>query len=208
MGLTEFLATYITKFIEWGGYWTLTLLMTMESIVLPVPSEAVMPFAGFLVASGKFSFVTVAIFSTIGSIIGSTLSYIAGYYGGKPFVLKFGKYLLLNEDHLHATEKFFHKFGDATVFIARFIPIVRHLSSIPAGVGRMSYWRFILMTAVGAFAWNCTLTWCGFFLKNNWNAVMKFSKIFDLLIILAIVALVVWFVWKRLSRMKKDKASA
>lgn len=206
MGLTEFLATYITKLIEKGGYLSVAIMMTMESMVLPLPSEAVMPFAGFLVANGRFSFIGVVIFATIGSMIGSWISYTAGYYGGKPFVHKFGKYLLLNMHHLETTEKFFKKYGDVTIFICRFIPVVRHLISIPAGTGRMNLVKFSLFTLVGAACWNSFLCFVGLTLKNNWETVMKYSKILDLVVIAGIIGLVGYFIYSQIWGKKKQKA--
>jgi len=169
MGITEFLVVYITAFINSTGYLSIFVLMTFESMVLPVPSEAVMPFAGFLVASGRFSFSGVIAVSTIGSIVGSTISYYVGSKGGRPLILKYGKYLLLNNQHLEMTEKFFTKHGDITIFISRLLPVVRHLISIPAGMGKMNIYRFLIYTIIGAAIWNGFLTWVGYVLKNNWG---------------------------------------
>jgi membrane protein DedA with SNARE-associated domain len=197
MGLTEWLAGYITKLIDWGGYLSVTILMTMESMVLPVPSEAVMPFAGFLVAEGKFTLLGAVLFSTIGSIIGSSISYVAGYYGGKPFVNKFGKYVFLNQHHLDTSEKFFNKYGEITIFICRFIPIVRHLISIPAGFARMNIFKFLVFTVAGAAVWNCFLTFIGSMLRQNWDVVMKYSKVLDVVVIAAIAGLILYILYKK-----------
>ncbi len=186
MGLTELLAESITKLINSGGYLSVSIMMMMESMVLPVPSEAVMPFAGFLVAENTFSFWLVVFYSTIGSIIGSLISYAAGYYGGKPFVARYGKYVFLNSHHLESTEKYFNKYGEATVFICRFIPVIRHLISIPAGIGRMNIIRFSVLTIIGAGFWNAFLCYIGKVLRNNWAVVMKYSRIIDILVILVI----------------------
>jgi membrane protein DedA with SNARE-associated domain len=180
--------------------------MTLESMVFPVPSEAIMPFAGFLVAEGKFSFVLVVIFSTLGSIIGSFISYVSGYFGGKPFVLKFGKYLLLNEHHLDTTEKYFTRYGEITIFICRFIPIVRHLISIPAGVGKMNLIRFSILTIVGAGLWNAFLCYVGMVLRQNWEEVMKYSKIIDIVVIVILAGLLGYFIYKQVQgRVNKNR---
>ncbi len=208
MGLTEFLATYITKIIDQIGYASVAFLMMLESMIFPVPSEAVMPFAGFLVFEGRFTFVLVVVFSTLGSIVGSLLSYVAGYYGGKPFVLKFGKYLLLNEHHLETTEKYFTKFGEVTIFICRFIPIVRHLISIPAGVGKMNLVRFSILTVIGAGMWNAFLCWVGMVLREKWEEVMKYSKVIDIVVIVILAGLLAYFIYKQIRgrQVKKNKA--
>ena len=206
MGLTEWLAGYITKLIEWGGYVSVTILMTMESMVFPVPSEAVMPFAGFLVAEGHFTFWGVVVASTVGSIVGSMISYVAGYYGGKPFVRRFGKYVFLNQHHLDTSEKFFNKYGEITIFICRFIPIVRHLISIPAGFARMNVVKFLIFTVVGAGIWNAFLTFAGSVLRQNWETVMKFSKILDIVVIAAILGFILFILYRKVWK-KRKKAS-
>lgn len=180
MGLTEFLAEHITRFIELAGYPGVTLLMMMESMVFPVPSEAVMPFAGFLIAQGKFTWLGVILASTVGSLIGSVLSYWIGRYGGNPFLKRYGRYFLLNETHLLKTEQFFKHYGEPTIFISRFIPIVRHLISLPAGLSRMKGWKFCLYTVLGAGLWNTFLAWVGYKLMQNWNTVIQYSETIDL----------------------------
>jgi membrane protein DedA with SNARE-associated domain len=200
MGVTEFLAGYITAFIDKTGYASVFVLMVMESMVFPVPSEAVMPFAGFLVAESRFSFAAVIIVSTFASIVGSLLSYWIGRYGGKPFIERFGKYLLLNQHDLAVTEKFFGKYGDITILICRFIPVVRHLISIPAGTGQMNLLKFSLYTIIGAGLWNSFLTVCGFYLRKNWEAVMEYSRIVDIAVLFILVGLVGLFVITHLKR--------
>lgn len=196
MGLTECLACYITLFIEKTGYIGVTILMTLESMVAPVPSEAVMPFAGFLISDGKFNFQAVILFSTLGSIIGSLISYYIGYYLGKPFVKKFGKLLLLNEHHLDVTEHFFNKYGEITIFFSRFIPVVRHFISIPGGVGRMNIFKFLLFTVIGAGLWNSFLTYVGFVLRNHWERILKYAKYADLAIIVLIILGCLFLIYK------------
>ena len=136
MGLTEALCYYNTLFINQCSYVGIFLLMALESMVAPIPSELVMPFAGFLIFTGQFTVAPVMVASTLGSIVGSLLSYGMGMLG-KPVVLRYGRYLLLNPHHLEWTEKFFLPHGGKTIFISRFIPVVRHLISIPAGLARM-----------------------------------------------------------------------
>ena len=135
MGVTQFLAENMMSFYETTGYVSVFILMVMESMIFPVPSEAVLPPAGLLISQGKFTFAGVIIASTFGSIVGSLLSYWIGISGGRPFIDKFGKYFLLDKKALVAGEKYFAKHGDITIFICRFIPVVRHLISIPAGFG-------------------------------------------------------------------------
>ncbi|EKD63088.1 MAG: hypothetical protein ACD_51C00346G0002 [uncultured bacterium] len=200
MGITEFLAEYITGFMESTGYITVFFGMIMESMVFPVPSEAIMPFAGFLIAEGRFSFLGVIGISTLGSIVGSLISYFIGLYGGRPFVNKFGKYVLLDQEELNLTERFFRKHGEATIFISRFIPVVRHLISLPAGLAKMNLWKFVILTVLGAGLWNAFLAYVGFYLKQNWEVVMKYSRIVDIVVLVILAVLVGMFVrrwWRK-----------
>jgi membrane protein DedA with SNARE-associated domain len=205
MGVTEFLATYITQFIHSVGYSSVFILMTMESMVFPVPSEAVMPFAGFLIAEKTFSFGGVLVISTLGSIFGSLISYYAGYYGGVPFVRKFGRYVMLDEEELEATHKYFNKYGDITILICRFVPVIRHLISIPAGTGKMNIVKFIMYTVIGAGIWNGFLAYAGMVLKSNWEMVMKYSKIIDIAVLAFLLLLVCLFVYRHLKKMAARK---
>ncbi len=190
------ITTFITAFIERVGYPGIVFLMALESMVAPVPSEAVTPFAGFLISTGQFTWLGVIFWSTVGSIIGSLLSYYAGAYGGRPLVEKFGKYLLLNNHHLEVTDRFFQKHGGSTVFWSRFIPIIRHLISIPAGIARMPIGKFLLLTTIGAGLWNAILTYIGFTLKEHWEVIGHYFKIADKIIIATTVILVMYWIWK------------
>ncbi|MCU0608327.1 MAG: DedA family protein [Chitinispirillaceae bacterium] len=200
MGITEFLAQYITAFIDKTGYFSVFVLMVMESMVFPVPSEAVMPFAGFLIEQGRFSWAVVIVASTLGSIVGSLLSYWIGRSFGKPFLEKYGKFFLINKDDLAATEKFFGRFGDPTIFVCRFIPVVRHLISLPAGMAKMNIVKFSIYTIVGAGIWNAFLAWAGFKLQENWEKIMHYDKAIDMAVLLLLVAGVVYFIVKHVKR--------
>ncbi|MCS7244574.1 MAG: DedA family protein [candidate division WOR-3 bacterium] len=203
MSITEALVNFFSKIIYEIGYIGVMVLMTMESMIFPVPSEAVMPFAGFLIYENKFTWMGVFTYSTLGSILGSSLSYIMGLYGGRAFVLKYGKYFLLEKEHLEFTERFFNKYGEITILISRFIPVVRHLISIPAGMARMNFYRFIVFTTIGASAWNMFLAYIGYILKSNWKEIMKYSKVIDIFVILALVGMVVYFVYHQISIRKR-----
>jgi len=206
MGITEFLAGYITQFIDATGYVSVFVLMTMESMIFPVPSEAVMPFAGFLIEKGRFTFPLTIFYSTLGSIVGSLLSYAIGRYGGKPFVRHYGRWFLLNEKDLELTERFFARRGDPAILICRFIPVVRHLISLPAGTGRMNLVKFSIFTIIGAGLWNAFLAVCGFYLKQRWETVMKYSGIVDLVVLVGLAALVFLFIYRHLRRGKVGSA--
>ncbi|HPI74179.1 MAG TPA: DedA family protein [bacterium] len=201
--ITEIISQYAVKILEAMGYWGAGLLMALESMIAPVPSEAVMPFVGFLVADGKWSLWASLLSTSLGSIVGSLISYYLGYYGGKPLVLKVGKYLLLDRHDLEMTENFFNKrSGVWTLFISRFIPVIRHFISIPAGIGRMPIGSFVIATVIGATLWNGFLLYLGLKLRENWQVVQKYSHQIDIGVVLFLVVLLGWFVHSRLQKRK------
>jgi len=195
MGITECLLNYNTQLICTLGYFGVFILMALESMIAPVPSELVMPFAGFLIVRGDFAAAPVILASSLGSITGSLLSYGMGMLG-KPVVLKYGRYLFLNPHHLEWTHAFFERHGGKTIFICRFIPVVRHLISIPAGLARMRLAPFIILTLLGATLWNGFLTYMGTLLQENWQLVQKYTHVLDILVIAALLAAGAYLVWK------------
>ncbi|MDR3639992.1 MAG: DedA family protein [Humidesulfovibrio sp.] len=199
--LTEVISHFAIQVLDSTGYAGAALLMALESMILPVPSEAVMPFVGFLVADGKWGLPQAILVTSLGSFLGSLISYLMGYYGGRPFVLKVGKYLLLDVHDLELTERFFHRTGGTwTLFFCRFIPVVRHLVSIPAGIGKMRFWSFTLATVLGATLWNSFLLACGFKLREHWEIVQIYRHHFDGLIVGMLAVTIVWYVWYKLKR--------
>jgi membrane protein DedA with SNARE-associated domain len=196
MGITEWIATTAVAFIKLTSYPGIFLLMVLESMVFPIPSEAVMPFAGFGIYDGTFTFTGVILASTLGSIVGSLASYAMGFYGGKPFIKRFGKYLLLDTHDLEITERFFAKRGELTIFISRFIPVIRHMISIPAGLGKMNIWKFIIYTILGAGMWNAFLTYVGFKLKSNWKEVMTYSHTIDIVVVGVLGLALMYYAYK------------
>ncbi|MDP2846745.1 MAG: DedA family protein [Humidesulfovibrio sp.] len=207
--LTETISRYAIQILETTGLAGAAFLMALESMIAPVPSEAVMPFVGFLVADGKWGLFEAILATSIGSFLGSYISYLMGYYGGRPFVLKVGKYLLLDVHDLEMTERFFQRKGSSlTLFASRFIPVVRHLVSIPAGIGKMRFWPFAIATTAGATMWNTFLLLCGFKLRENWEMVQTYRHQFDALIIGMLVVAVAWYVWYKLKRKRTLRAEA
>ena len=203
MGITESIAAFGTHIIGSIGYVGVFLLMVAESMVLPLPSEAVMPFAGFTVAEGTLSWAGVIAAATLGSIAGSLIGYAIGRFGGRPFLTRFGKYLLLDESDLEMTDRFFQRRGSLTILISRFIPVVRHLISIPAGISRMSLLPFCIFTVLGAGLWNSFLTWVGFELKKNWAAVLRYSHLIDIAVLILLAGLVVLYVLRHLLKRRR-----
>jgi membrane protein DedA with SNARE-associated domain len=196
--ITEIVSEMAVKVLNTTGYAGAAGLMALESMIFPLPSEAVMPFVGFQVADGKWNLWLAILSTSIGSIIGSLLSYAMGYYGGKPLVLRVGKYLLLNQRDLDRTEAYFHKkSGAMTIFVGRFIPVVRHFISIPAGIGKMPLVPFCIATLIGATIWNTFLLLLGKKLRDHWYVVQKYSHQVDIVIVVLIVIGAAWWYWHR-----------
>jgi membrane protein DedA with SNARE-associated domain len=189
------------------GYVGVLLAMAIESAMIPLPSELILPYAGFLVSDpaqlepltkGPWSFWIVVIAATIGNTIGSLIAYAIGAWGGRPFLERWGRYLLIRHHEIELAERFFDKYGSATAFFSRLLPIVRTFISFPAGVARMPLGRFIAYSTAGAFLWSILLVWAGTQLGARWEDIRHALQPFDLLIAVAVVALVAIFVWWRL----------
>jgi membrane protein DedA with SNARE-associated domain len=199
------IGSFALSTIQLLGYGGIFFLMMLESMVVPVPSEFVMPFAGFLVAQGTFNFILVILTSTLGSITGSLIFYYVGKTGGHTLVEKYGKYVLVDIEDIKKTEEWFNKRGELTVFIARLVPVVRHLISLIAGVGKMNVKKFSLYTILGAALWNAILTYLGFLLGQHWNEVSQYLEGLDIVIVILLVLGCLYFVYRHLARAKKQK---
>ena len=191
------------------GYLGVTIAMTIESAMIPLPSELILPYAGFLVSDptqveplthGPWSFWIVVIVATIGNTIGSLIAYAIGAWGGRPFLERWGRYLLIRPHEIEVAERFFERYGSATAFFSRLLPIVRTFISFPAGVARMPLGRFVAYSTAGAFIWSTVLVFAGVQLGARWQDIRHALQPFDLLIALGVVALVILFIWWRLGR--------
>jgi membrane protein DedA with SNARE-associated domain len=191
------------------GYLGVAFAMAIESAMIPLPSELVLPFAGFLVSDpgqlepltrGPWGFWLVVIAGTIGNTVGSLAGYAIGAYGGRPFLERYGRYLLIRQHEIEIADRFFARWGSQTAFFSRLLPIVRTFISFPAGVTRMHLGKFITYSTAGAFLWSTALVWAGQQLGARWEDLRHALAPFDLLIAVAAVALVVAFLWFRLGR--------
>lgn len=193
------IADFAQKTILDMGYLGIFVLMVLESTMVPVPSTLVMPFAGYLAAQGHFSLPLVIAMNGAGAIVGSLACYWLGAAGGKPLLLKYGKYVLVKKSDVDKTEKFFESHGSATVFIARLLPVIRHFISIPAGIARMNMGKFLLQTFLGATLWGGGLAVLGYQIGANWSKVGKYMKRVDLIFgaLVAVVLLVLLVRWLR-----------
>ena len=160
----------------------IVLLMAIESACIPLPSEIIMPFSGYLVFTGEMQLWLVALAGAVGCVLGSLLAYWLGAVGGRPLVEKYGRYVLISHHDLDLADRWFQRHGDITIFIGRLLPVVRTFIAFPAGVARMPLWRFNLYTFVGSFIWCWGLAWIGKQLGQNWNTLGVYFHRFDALI--------------------------
>lgn len=194
------IASLIIKIISDSGYLGVTLLMALESACIPIPSEVIMPFSGYLVALGEFSLLLVIFWGTIGNLLGSIIAYWIGVYGGRPFIERYGKYVLLRQGELDRAQRFFEKYGGLSIFFARILPIIRTFISLPAGIAKMPFWKFCFYTFIGSFFWSALLSYIGVFLGENWEVIGVYFKKFDWLILILLVVFIFVFLYKRIKK--------
>ena len=189
------------------GYVGLMVAMAIESAMIPLPSELILPLAGFMVSdptqleplTGQaWNYWIAVIVATIGNTLGSLVAYAIGAWGGRPFLERYGRYMLIREHELEAADHFFAKYGAPTVFIGRLLPIVRTFISFPAGVARMPLRTFVIYSTAGALPWSMLLVWAGMQLGANWVTIRDMLKPFDMAIAVAVVALFLGLLWWRL----------
>jgi len=197
MVLLEIVSTlidFITSTISGLGYGGIFLLMVAESALIPIPSEVIMPFSGYLVSTGEFNVVYVVLAGSVGNLAGSLIAYYAGSLLGREFILRYGKYVLLRKSHLELTETYFKKYGDRSIFIGRLLPAVRTYISLPAGLARMNMRKFIVYTLIGSIIWNSGLTYIGIKLGRNWETMLEYSDYIDIAVVIGVIVVIVLFV--------------
>jgi membrane protein DedA with SNARE-associated domain len=206
--LLEALFVWISSVISTLGYGGVLALMAIESACIPLPSEMIMPFAGFLVSNGRFTLWGIALAGAVGCVVGSIPAYYAGMYGGRAFVERYGKYVLMSAEHLDWAERFFARRGDVTVFVGRLLPVVRTFIAFPAGVARMPLGKFIVYTFVGSFPWCLGLGYIGMKVGEHRELLTPWFHRLDAVIIAAILGAAAFFVWKQVkTRSRRTGAS-
>jgi membrane protein DedA with SNARE-associated domain len=189
------LFVFIKSTIASSGYAGIAILMAIESACIPLPSELIMPFAGYLVYEGTMKLLLVATAGAIGCNLGSLVAYEVGYYGGRPLVERYGRWILLSRRELDWADRFFQRWGQTAVFIARLLPVIRTFIALPAGIARMARVKFHVYTFLGSWPWCFALAWLGMKLGENWRSLGKYLHQFDAVIGVVLVAAVVWFLW-------------
>ena len=202
----ETIVFWVMGIISSIGYPGIFFLMTLESALIPIPSEVIMPFSGFLVSQGRFSLWTIAVVGALGNLTGSWIAYAIGYWGHKALVrklvIKYGKFILLTEDEFDQAINLFSKYGQWVAAIARVLPAVRTVISLPAGIAKLPFWKFSLLTFFGSLVWSFFLGYIGLKLGENWQTIRPYFRKFDIVILALTIILVGLYVYHKLFRHK------
>lgn len=202
--LIEWLGSLAHSLINSLGYPGIMLGMAIESINIPLPSEALMTFSGALVAEGRFDFWLVVTAGAVGNVIGSVGNYYLGAHGGRPFIERYGKYFLIHHRDLAAADRWFAKYGLAAVFFTRLLPIIRTFISFPAGVSRVALTPFIVLTFLGSFIWSAGLTYVGYEFGKNYQTVFKpYLQKFEILIAVLVIGGIAWYIRRHLGHRRQ-----
>ena len=209
--IIEFLSGIIVATISWLGYSGIVLLMAIESACIPLPSEIIMPFSGYLVFKGELNLWLVGIAGAVGCVLGSLVAYWVGSKGGRPLIEKYGRYVLVSRHDLDMADRWFANHGEIIVFVSRLLPAIRTFIAFPAGVARMNLKRFVLYTFAGSLPWCLGLAYIGQKLGEKWNqddTLKTWFHRFDFLIGIAAVLLAGWWIWRHVGHLRKEKAGA
>jgi len=203
--LIEILANFTIRTIDLVGYSGVFLLMAIESCGIPMPSEVIMPFSGFLVYEGRMDFWAITILGTLGNVAGSWLAYWIGYKGGRPLIEKYGKYILISKHDLDLADQWFKKFGEWTVFAGRLLPVIRTYISFPAGIAKMNFRNFTIYTFLGALPWTALFAWLGIKMGANWEQIREKLHNFDMAILVIVILAIGLYIFRHINNTKKSK---
>jgi len=206
--IIEILSGFIVATISHLGYSGIVLLMAIESACIPLPSEVIMPFSGYLVSTGQMNLWAVGVAGAVGCVLGSLVAYWVGMYGGRPLIEKYGRYLLVSRRDLDMADRWFSTHGEIIVFVSRLLPAIRTFIAFPAGVARMNLKRFVLYTFAGSLPWCLGLAYVGQKLGEKWNkddTLKNWFHRFDFLIGIAVIVLAAWWIWRHLGHLRKEE---
>ncbi|MGZ4919976.1 MAG: DedA family protein [Halobacteriota archaeon] len=197
VNVVETLSHFVITAIEQLGYAGVFVAMGLESACIPLPSEVIMPFAGYVAWEGTLTLLGVAVAGTLGCLAGSLVAYYVGAYGGRPLLDRYGRYILIRKSELDRAHTWFERHGEITVFVSRVLPIVRTFISLPAGIARMDIKKFSIYTLLGSFPWCLALAYVGFFLGPHWSDVEQLFRYLDIVVVAGLVAVIGYLVYHR-----------
>lgn len=194
--LEQFLLVIVESIEQWG-YAAILIGMALESACIPVPSEIIFGFAGYMVYLGKLNFMTAVMAGVIGGLFGSVIAYSAGFFGGQSFVSDYGKYLLLSQEHVKLAQKWFDQYGIRAVFLSRLLPVVRTFISLPAGFAKVNFYKFVIFTVLGSIPWTVALLYAGQLLGEKWQLINNIGHKAGIFVIICLISIALYFYWKR-----------
>ena len=202
--VVTWLSALVMRTIESSGYLGVTVLIVLESANIPIPSEIIMPFSGFLVTRGIFVLWLLIVVGALGNLVGSLLSYYLGVYGGRKFLEKYGRFIFIHKRDIELADKLFARWGSSVVFFSRILPIVRTFISFPAGIARMNIWKFSFYTLAGSLIWSALLAYVGFWAGENWHFLSPYFRKFDWLIVSLVLVGTVWWVTRYVRKIRDN----
>lgn len=208
--LEQVLVHFLENLFEVVGWFGVVLAMAIESACIPLPSEVTMPLAGWFLIEARglsvWNVIWAGVYGGLGCTIGSVITYWVGALGGRPLLEKYGKYVLISRHDIEVADRWFARWGEATAFFSRLLPVVRTFISLPAGVARMNFAKFTALSLVGSFTWCIVLGWLGYVFGSQWELIRKYMRPFDIPIIIAGLILVGWYIYHHVKRNKAHQA--
>lgn len=198
IGIIENLSNFAIYLINTLGYWGVFIGMTLESACIPLPSEIIMPFSGYVVWQGttNMTLIGITIVGALGNLFGSLIAYYVGWKGGRPLLEKYGKYIFITHNKLELADRWFERYGYEAVFISRFLPAIRTFISLPAGIAHMDLKKFVIYTFIGCLPWSFALGYIGVQLGPHWELIRSYFHILDIIVAIGIIAFIVYLVYK------------
>jgi membrane protein DedA with SNARE-associated domain len=210
LGIEDALVNFAEDLYDAIGWPGVVFLMAVESACIPFPSEIIMPLAGWFLVEDKghgWEYLLLAgFYGALGNLIGSLVAYYAGMWGGRPFLLKYGRWVLITPREIDIADRWFSRYGEITVFASRMLPVVRTFISLPAGIARMNIWRFSILSFIGAFPWSLGLAWVGYHLGANWEDISNYMRPVSIPIAIAVVLLAALFVYRRIREIRAGES--
>lgn len=203
--ILNFLGSIVIAIISAGGYFGIVIAMAIESACIPLPSEVIMPFSGYLAARGEFTLFGITMAGAFGNVVGSVLAYLVGAYEGRPFIEKYGKYILMRQKDIEWADKWFNKYGQLVTFFSRMLPIIRTFISLPAGIARMPFLKFVILTFLGSIPWCLMLGYIGFKLGEHWHDIHNYFHNIDIIIAVLILIGIIYFIWHHLPKKANER---
>jgi len=195
ISIVEYLSDIVINLISYLGYWGVFIAMTIESACIPLPSEVIMPFAGFVVSEGKMTLLGITLAGTFGNLVGSWIAYFVGLKGGRPLLEKYGKYILIGHKELDMADSWFERYGHEAVFISRLLPGIRTVISLPAGIAEMDLKKFSIYTFAGSLPWTLALGYLGVVLGPHWEQIKPYFHILDIIVVISVIAFIIYFIY-------------